>query len=477
MPRKTTKRRTPGPLGSVRKLPSGRFRAYYRHDGETFAAPATFDTETAARGWLATERAERALGTWRDPRLGQITLADYARGWLAARTNLATRTRALYSDLLERRILPATNAAAGGRLALGGLALTAITPALVRTWFARVSADAATDAARIRRQTWKPGSTHGPHPARAWALTNGYPVAAQGRLSPAVLDAWAAAGRPCPEPPARRQRTGATVAAQAYRLLHAILADAVIDGLIPTNPAVLKGAGTTHHAERETATPAEVEALAELMPARLAAAVWLAAWSGLRQGELLGLTRRMVDLAAGSVRVEHALGRDGQLHRPKTRQSVRTVYLPGFVTERLAAHMDAYTAADPDALVFTNTQGRPVYASHLVKVFARARARIDRPNLTWHDLRHTGATLAYQAGGSVRDVQGRLGHATARAAMIYAHRADDSDRHLAARLNAMFSQIDPGPDPGPTTPAPEPASTITGQRRPLHLVTTNTRCA
>lgn len=465
MPRSTNKRHAPGALGTVRRLPSGRFRALYRHAGETFAAPQTFTTREAAQGWLATERADRALGAWRDPRLGQLTLDDYARGWLDARTNLATRTRDLYQRLLEARVLPAVGSAEGGRLTLGRLTLVALTPALIRTWFSRMSADCARDAAAGPGRRWAPGSTHGPHPARAWAAANGYRVGAQGRLPAEVLAAWTEAGRPLHTRPPRQGRTGQTTAAQAYRLLHAILATAVLDGLILTNPAMVKGAGVVHHAERETATPDEVAQLADLMPERLACAVWLAAWSSLRRGELLGLARRHVDLAAGSIRVERALGRDRQLHLTKTRASVRTVYLPGPVVDLLANHLARFVGPDPAALVFSTMAGDPVNASNLLASFDRARAAIGRPHLTWHDLRHTGATLAYQAGGSVRDVQHRLGHATSRAAMIYAHTADDSDKHLAARIGAMFwpDSTPPDPTPGPTRPA-----TPSGAPQPGH---------
>jgi integrase len=454
MPRTTAKRHSPGPLGSVRRLPSGRYQAYYRHLGDTFTAPHTFPSLEAARGWLATERAERAAGNWRDPRVSQITLEDYARGWLDSRTNLAARTRGLYRRLLDQRVLPAAGDLERGRLALGRLAVVALTPALVRTWFAKMSADCARDATSgPDRRPWSRGSTHGPHPARAWAEANGHPIATRGRLPAAILEAWQLAGAPTPGQ--RPTRTGKTTAAQSYRLLHAVLGTAVLEGLIPTNPALVKGAGIVDHAERGTATGEEISRLAAAMPEHLAAAVWIAAWSGLRQGELLALARRHVDLSAGSLRVERALGRDRAFHRPKTRASVRTVYLPAFVVDRLADHLARFTAEDdPEALVFTSRAGTPVYAGHLHACFARARSAIGRPDLTWHDLRHTGATLAYQAGGSVRDVQRRLGHATSRAAMIYAHAADDSDRHLAARLDAMFG--------GSSDPAPRP---------PLYLVT------
>src|SRR5699024_846950 len=159
------------------------------------------------------------------------------------------------------------------------------------------------------------------------------------------------------------------------------------------------------------------------------AAVLVAAWSGLRQGELFALTRREVDLSAGSLRVVRS-----RAGLTKTRGSVRTVFLPRFVVDALALHLERHAVPGPDGLVFPNGSGGPLARNQLAVLFGRARVKVGRPDLTWHELRHTGATLAYAAGASVREVQRRLGHPTTRAAMIYAHAADDSDRALADRL-------------------------------------------
>lgn len=437
MPRRTTTtRRTPNSLGTVEQLPSGRFRASYRHDGAKFSAPVTFATRTEATGWLAGERADRLRGTWRDPRVSSLTLGEFATGWLAARVDLAPGTRALYHQTLTTWLLPRVGTPTAG-VELGSYALDQLTPAVVRRWFAALTE--ATRAARLDQLAASPARVG--HPARLWALGAGLSVKPTGRLSPAVLDAWRAAGSPAPQVTEHGAEPGRTAAAQAYRLLHAVCATAVADGLLTVNPCQIKGAGQVRAAERTTATPAEVQALAEAMPAHLRAAVVLAAWSGLRRGELFGLARRHVDLDAGSVRVERAASRQpGQRFAPtKTAGSVRTVYLPGFVVDVLRDHLAAHVGASPDALLFGSVNNNPVAAGTVDKHYRRARALIGRPELHWHDLRHTGATLAYQAGANVRDVQRRLGHTTTRAAMIYAHTADDSDKLLAARLDAMHA--------------------------------------
>ncbi|MGI8394278.1 tyrosine-type recombinase/integrase [Leucobacter sp. W1038] len=430
-------------LGSVEKLPSGRYRARYSRDGETFKAPRTFATKADALNWLAAERSDRARGSWLDPRLGKELLTEYARSWLASRADLSPRTLDLYARTLDAHILPRVGGARGG-VELGALALAEITPAVVRTWRGALLTDIreriATRSQRAKGRTI--------HPARAWAKRQGIEVPPTGRISPKILDAWEKAGAPgaLRRPPQivdDSHDPGRTTAAIAYRTLRTILNAAVTDGLIQVNPCQIAGAGTTQPSERPTATPAEVERIADLMPAHLRAAVLLAAWSGLRFGELFALSRAHVNLDSGTVRVERALiavpGQPVKFGKPKTQSSRRTVHLPGFVVETLRAHLAAFVPTDPTALVFTTLQGEPITTPRLAQAYQRARAQAGRADLRWHDLRHTGATLAYSTGASVREVQNRLGHSTMRAAAIYSHASEGSDRVLADRLDALYS--------------------------------------
>ncbi len=440
MPRIT--RRSPGSWGTVEHLPSGRYRAFYRRDGAKFNGPATFATKDDAHAWLASERTDRGRGTWKDPRAGKITLAEYAATWMDARPELTPRTRDLYLRSLDRWVLPRIANSRGGGVGLGSVDIGDITQAMVRTWYANVFA--ASRASATRRHTG--GGDRTKHPARQWAIVRGYRVAPTGRLSPDVLAAWKAAGEPRARKPLATSvppDTGRAGAAQAYRVLRAIMSTAVQDNLVLTNPCQLPSAGVVHHRERSTATPDEVAQLARAVPADFSAAVLLAAWSGLRYGELFALARRHVDLADGTIRVERALvcltGQPITFGKTKTVRSNRRVHLPAFVVDALRQHLAKHVAADPDGLLFTSRSGEPVSNLRVSFLFRHARATIGRDDLTWHDLRHTGATLAYRAGASVPDVQARLGHSTVRAAMIYAHTADDSDRAVAARMDELFA--------------------------------------
>jgi integrase len=422
-------------LGTVQQLPSGRWRAYYRLDGERFNAPHTFETERAGKDWLMTERADRLRGTWRDPRAGKTNTAKYLADWLAAKVELSASSRTSYATATDRWIVPRLEAD-GKLIELGALDLDQLTPAVVRRWVAIVNA--ATREAATRRYTYTPKG----HPARLWGRDRGHSVADTGRIPPAVMAEWRRAGSPKPSPRLRESAEGVELgratAARAYQVLRAAMTDAAADGLIHENPCRVKGAATTKPKERGTCTPDEISKLAAAMPAHLSAAVIVAAWSGLRAGELFGLARRHVNTEAGTLTVERSLSKQDVNGRTKTRASVRTVDLPRFVMDQLAEHMKRYTGHTPAALVFSNTAGQPVDSGNLSRTFRRARESIGRPELHWHDLRHTGATLAYAHGASVRVVQDRLGHSTSRAAMIYAHAADDAGRLLAERLDAAY---------------------------------------
>jgi len=435
-----TNRTNPKSWGTIQLLPSGSYRAFYRVAGERVTAPRTFRSKTEAAAWLASEQTDRNRGVWNDPRLGLVTLHDYATEWLATRTELSPRTRALYERSLAKHIL--TNIGGAGRgISLGDKTLSSLSSSLIRSWYATLSEQLRDSAAHRHLRT----SKRRKHPARVWALENGLRVSNTGAISPEVLRAWTKAGRAIPEPEqhAIPATAGKAQTVQAYQLLHAILETAVRDGLIPKNPCQIVNGRAYRPRERTVATPKEVQQLSKLMPPQFAAAVILASWSGLRFGEMFALARRHVNLDEHTVTVERSLlflpGQPVGFGSPKTAKSNRTVALPAFVVEALAEHMETRVSPSPEALLFAWHDGTPLTYVRISGMFRRARAVIGRDELTWHDLRHTGASLAYSVGSSVVDVQARLGHSTMRAAAIYAHASGERDCMLAKRLNDAYA--------------------------------------
>ena len=123
-----TPRRAPRAWGKIRKLPSGRYQASYLDGTATRrTAPATFPTRAGADAWLSAQHAALDAGTWRDPGSGAETFAAYAARWLDER-GLKPRTEHDYRRILDRLLLPE----------FGAMPLKAITPAAVRSWYARL---------------------------------------------------------------------------------------------------------------------------------------------------------------------------------------------------------------------------------------------------------------------------------------------------------------------------------------------------
>jgi hypothetical protein len=105
--------------------------------------------------------------------------------------------------------------------------------------------------------------------------------------------------------------------------------------------------------------------------------------------------------------------------------------------EALAGHMARFAPAGRDALVFGTSNGRPLTGGHRTTMFHRARRAIGREDLTWHDLRHSAMTLVALTGATLPELMQRAGHSTPRAALHYQHAADDAQRRIAERLDAI----------------------------------------
>ena len=178
------------------------------------------------------------------------------------------------------------------------------------------------------------------------------------------------------------------------------------------------------------------------MPERYRVMTLLAAWCGLRFGELTELRRRDIDMTAGVIRVRRGVSRvDGDyvIGTPKSDAGIRDVAVPPHLHPALTGHLRANTPNGSDALLFPSATdpSRHLAPASLYKVFYRARLEAGRPDLRWHDLRHTGAVLAAQTGATLAELMGRLGHSTPQAALRYQHVAGGRDAEIAAALSRM----------------------------------------
>jgi integrase len=233
--------------------------------------------------------------------------------------------------------------------------------------------------------------------------------------------------------------------AKAYRLLRAILMTAAEhDELIRRNPCRIVGAAIESPDERPVLTLEQVYALADLMPARQRMVVIIATFASLRYGEVAALRSMDVDLVHGTVSVRQALnevrGQGLVVSPPKSRAGLRTVSIPGGVVQELREHLANFVGPEPDSLVFTGPKGAPLRRSNFSSLVGwfKAVEAIGVPGLHFHDLRHTGNTLAAATGVSTRDLMARMGHDSMNAAIIYQHATREADRVIADALEARI---------------------------------------
>lgn len=235
--------------------------------------------------------------------------------------------------------------------------------------------------------------------------------------------------------------TAPRTSAKAYGLLRAIMNTAVDDELIAASPVHIRGAGAQAIKRKvEPATPAEIEMMADAMPPRLRASVIISAWCALRYGELAELRRKDIDVKRKLIRVRRAVTfppGGPVVGPPKSDAGVRDVSIPPHIWSVVEEHLKEYVRPAPDALLFPSEGRGHIWHSGMNNYFSRARAAAGREDLTWHDLRHTGATLAAQVGATTAELQARLGHSTSVAAQLYQHAAKDRDRQIAERLSRL----------------------------------------
>ena len=240
--------------------------------------------------------------------------------------------------------------------------------------------------------------------------------------------------------------------AAAYRLLRAMLQAAEEEELIDRAPPKIRGAGSAP--VRRVAVPAtldEIATIIEEMPDRLKILIVLAAFVGLRQGELLELRRSDVDHRSGWIHVARKIDKDvitgargacpncgRAISAPKTTSSVRTVHVPPPFLPMLQEHLIEHTERGPTGLLFPGDRTDHMSVRYLMDRYRPAREAAGRPDLTIHHLRHTALTLAGQHGATAAELQARAGHASQAAMAIYQHATLDRDRSLAEKIGATY---------------------------------------
>jgi integrase len=242
--------------------------------------------------------------------------------------------------------------------------------------------------------------------------------------------------------------------AAAHALLQRALTDAVKHKLVHRNVAREQGAPPAKRsAPVATLTSDQVkELLTKLAGDRWRVPVTVALYTGLRRGEQLGLRWSNVDLDAKTIRVRAALDEtevDGvTVKEPKSEAGKRDITLPAVVVDALRDHRRAQLEqrlllglGKPSGgeLVFPGDDGAHQAPRAFSQRWGRMAARLGVPEVTWHALRHTHASMLISAGVDVVTVARRLGHADPSITLrVYAHLFTTTDAAAAAAIDAAL---------------------------------------
>lgn len=182
--------------------------------------------------------------------------------------------------------------------------------------------------------------------------------------------------------------------------------------------------------------------------------ITLALTTGLRRGELLALEWKNIDLEAGTLDVKQSLSyANGQhlIKEPKTTNSIRRISLPPSIITELKSYYlhcrkerlalgDAWQGGE-HFFLFSATSGKPLYHTVPGTWLRRFIKRNKLPQIRFHDLRHTSATLLINQGVHAKTIAARLGHADIRTTMnIYGHALQSADQAAADKFESLFKK-------------------------------------
>ena len=162
-------------------------------------------------------------------------------------------------------------------------------------------------------------------------------------------------------------------------------------------------------------------------------------WCGIREGEMLALTPKDLDLEKGTLSVtktfQHLNGRD-IVTEPKTPKSNRVVQMPAFLVQELHDYIRMQYDLRPNDRLF------PLSKSYLYRIMEKGSTEARVPRIRIHDLRHSHVSLLIDMGYSAVAIADRMGHESIDITYRYAHLFPSVQVDMANKLNAMMEVHD-----------------------------------
>ena len=251
-------------------------------------------------------------------------------------------------------------------------------------------------------------------------------------------------------------KEGGGLSRRSVQYLHSILRRALNHAvkwqLLPHNPCSAVEAPTPKTQEMQYWTQEQAQQfLNQVRNYRLYALYRLAITTGMRRGEMLGLTWENIDFDQQQVRVRYTLQSllkgEWKLSPPKTEASIRTIAIGEDDVQILRTHRRQQAEErlllgpeyEDNGLVFPTSIGTPMRPRNLYRHFKREAEKAGLPEIRFHDLRHTHATMLLLLGEHPKVVQERLGHTKIETTLnTYSHVLPNMQAKAAQALDSMM---------------------------------------
>jgi integrase len=240
-----------------------------------------------------------------------------------------------------------------------------------------------------------------------------------------------------------------------YEILHTAMEDAINLNIISANPCRHIKLPKREKSERAVLTMEQAQRLLDQVEGHwLMPILTFALATAMREGEILALHWSDIDFAASQLyvrrNVTYVPGQGSVEGPPKTASSERKITLPSFALDMLRAHSTAQKAQrvaaqtwEEHELVFPNTRnGKHMYQNTVGNALKRAleRAGLDSKKFSFHNLRHSAASLLLAMGVQPKVVQEILGHSSIAMTMnLYGHLFPGMQEDAMEKLDAAFS--------------------------------------
>jgi integrase len=222
---------------------------------------------------------------------------------------------------------------------------------------------------------------------------------------------------------------------QHIRILHPIFQMAVLDDIITKNPTIGVNTPRPGKVERHALNPQECVELINATPPNYQPLIKIALATGMRYQEIQDLKIKDLDLLRKTLTVRQS----------KTDAGLRTIRLSDDDVSVIAGHLSSMgrTGADQEEPLFTSPEGHQIhYRNFIQRVFKKAAIKAGLPDITFHDLRRTHATILIASGASQKVVQERLGHRSISTTLaLYAQGTEKGHNDAANATQQYLAQM------------------------------------